>query len=379
MSSRPVAVAALLAATLLAGCTGTTIKDSPGPAWSTVALPADVRPTALAADRDLIIGGRHGTGPWLATLDGHNAVHPVHLGTNSPYSEIAEFVSIATYHGRIAALGNVHGGAHGNSRWTVWTGDTTMITEYPQTLETFGGVNGGDLEAVVINKDGPLITGSYRFGDSGLDGGIWIPDREPVGSHWAQPDPTGTDLDTTRTTLVSIRTASADADHVVLAGSTTHLANGVHQVASVWTRPDGAHWQRIELPDAGNRSEALSIACWTGTRHTTDCLVAGTSDGHLAAWTVSGSHVARIDGLPGTRAVQDAARPAVIGGPDRRAIAYDNGASTGLVYESAGRWQRGAGPHGRLVSGIAKGQRAYVITQTGDRRTLSRTTLPPAA
>ncbi|WP_460810096.1 hypothetical protein [Microlunatus endophyticus] len=327
-------------------------------------------------------GPDHRRSPGSRTLAGHpgrtSRGAPGAPRHELPYSEIAEFVSIAAYHGRIAALGNVHGGAHGNSRWTVWTGDTSTITEYPQTLETFGGVNGGDLEAVVTNKNGPLITGSYRFGDSGLDGGIWVPDRKPVGSHWAQPDPTGTDLDTTRTTLVSVQAAAADAEHVVLAGSTTHLDSRVHQVASVWVRPDQKRWHRIELPGAGNRSEALSIACWTGTGQTTDCLVAGTSDGRLAAWTVSGSHVARINGLPEVRVVQDGARPAAIGRPGLRAIAYDGDADTGLLYESAGRWLRGVGPHGKPMSGVAQGQQAYVITQAGDRRTLSRTTLPAA-
>lgn len=378
MSSRPVAlVAALLAAATLAACTGSTTKDSTGPVWSRIGLPAHVRPTSLAADRELIIGGRRGAGPWLAALDPHGALRPVLLGENSPYSETADLVSIATYQGRIAALGNVHGGAHGNSRWTVWTGTTTKITEYPQTLETFGGINGGDLEAIVINKDGPLITGSYRFGDSGLDGGIWIPDRDPVGSHWAQPDPTGTDLDTTRTTLVSIQTATADADQVVLAGSTTHLASGVRQVASVWIRPDGSRWQRIELPNPGKRSEALSIFCWPGTDDSPECLVAGTSDGRLAAWTLSGDHPQRITGLPEVTVSQNGARPAVLAGPTARAIAFDSGANTRLTYESAGHWQLGVGPHGTLVSGTADGRQAYVITAVGATRTLSRATLPP--
>ncbi|QGN33909.1 hypothetical protein [Microlunatus sp. Gsoil 973] len=178
--------------------------------WRRVELPADVRPTTFGTDQSgMIIGGRRDRGPWLATVSAADAITPVRLDKHSPYAVTAEFVSIGIFGDKIAALGNVHGGAHGNSRWTVWTGDTRQLTEYPQSLETFGGVNGGDLAAIVINKNGPLITGSYRFGASGLDGGIWLPDGEPAGRRWRQPDPTGTDLDTTRSMLVSIQTAAA--------------------------------------------------------------------------------------------------------------------------------------------------------------------------
>lgn len=368
----------MLCAAAFIGCTSQTVKDTREPAWQVVALPTGVRPTSLAAERDLIIGGRRGTGPWLATLTRQNGIRTVPLDPHSPYAGTAELVSIATYQGKIAALGNIRGGAHGNSRWSAWTGDTGGLTEYPQPFDTFGGVNAGDLEAVVINSAGPLITGSYRFGDSGLDGGVWISDTTPVGEHWAQPDPTGTALDTTRSVLVSIRAAAADTDQVLLAGSTTHLGSGVHQVASVWVRPDGSRWQRIELPESGKRGEALSAGCWADAGRQLNCLIAGTADGRLVAWTLAGTRVHRVDGLPAASMTDSGARPAVIGNKTIRAIAYSLGSQTGLLYETGGRWQRGAGPDGQLVSAVGFGNQAYVITERGSSRKLSRAALPRA-
>lgn len=361
---------------IAAGCrSGSDAKRSQALAWQKIPLPAGVRPTTFGTDqRQMIIGGRLDTGPWLAMVGTSDAITPVTLRKHSPYAFTAEFVSIGIWDGHIAALGNVHGGAHGNSRWTVWTGDTGSITEYPQNLDTFGGVNGGDLAAIVINKTGPLITGSYRFGDSGLDGGIWFPDGTPVGRRWIQPDPTGTSLDTTRSVLVSVQTAVADDDQVVLAGSTTDLTHGVRQVATVWTRPDGTHWERIKLPGARKRSEALSLSCQPDHQNRTSCLIAGTVDGHLAAWTLSGTQAQGVTGLPQRAIRRDGPRPVAITGTGIRAVAYDSGSRAAVLLESAGHWTETDGPPGHLVAAAGRGGRLYAVTEAGRHRTLFRAT-----
>jgi hypothetical protein len=314
----------------------------------------------------------------LATVSAADAITPVRLDKHSPYAVTAEFVSIGIFGDKIAALGNVHGGAHGNSRWTVWTGDTRQLTEYPQSLETFGGVNGGDLAAIVINKNGPLITGSYRFGASGLDGGIWLPDGEPAGRRWRQPDPTGTDLDTTRSMLVSIQTAAAGQDRVVLAGSTTELDNGVQQIATAWTRPDGTHWKRIQLPQPGKRSEALSLACRRDHGGTMSCLIAGTVDGELAAWQLVGDHATRITGLPQVTIDAKGPHPVAIASSELSAVAFADRSKIGVAVDSSDGWRRAEAPAGRLVSATASGRTMYLITQDGRRRSLSRAALSHA-
>jgi hypothetical protein len=369
--------AALLVITAgVAGCTEPQQPDdSLGLTWTTVTLPARTRPTTFGTDgQQLIIGGRNGPGPWLAKLSGDD-LQPVSLGEHSPYSKIAEFVSVGIYRNKIAALGNVHGGAHGNSRWTVWTGDTDALTEYPQSLETFGGVDGGDLAAIVINRDGPLITGSRLFGSGGLDAAVWLPDGTPVGKRWVlQPSP-GTALDSTPTVQVSVQAATATSGRVVLAGSSTHLGNGVHQIATIWDRPDGQHWKRIELPVSGRRSEALSISC-PGSGAGSDCLVAGTVDGHLAAWTLNGERPTAVRGLPAATVDPHGPRPAVITTAAVRAIAYASGSGTALTVNTQGRWRRAPGPSGHLVSATGHDRTAYVITQSGQTRHLQTAPLP---
>ena len=87
-------------------------------------------------------------------------------------AEVADFVSLATDGSSIVALGAAHGGAHANSRWTIWSGTPRRVIDRPQIFYAFGGQEAGDLIDVAWDDRGPMIVGSW-LGKHGLDGRIW--------------------------------------------------------------------------------------------------------------------------------------------------------------------------------------------------------------
>ncbi|HET9779770.1 MAG TPA: hypothetical protein VFP81_10845, partial [Propionibacteriaceae bacterium] len=139
--------AALLMMIMVAGCSD---AGPPAPTetareltWSRIALPESVVASSMAPTSEaLLVGGRassDGGHPVLFAVDASGKTRPVSLHPASPYAKVADLVSLAAHGSEVVALGAKHGGAHANVRWTVWTGSTQRVDEYPQTFETFGG------------------------------------------------------------------------------------------------------------------------------------------------------------------------------------------------------------------------------------------------
>lgn len=373
-----IAIAVVLMITAIAACSGPPTSPNPTGApkspveasWSQVDLPEDVRPTRLHTDQQrLAIGGRRGDGPWIGVL-ADDQLRPVRMQPNSPYAHTAEIVSLGISGDRLVALGNVHGGAHGNSRWTTWVGDPDEVVDLPQSLEVFGGINGGDLIDIMIDSDGVMIAGSRRF-TVGLDPAVWLPD----GRTWAlQPSP-GTALDSTDELLLSARRATADQHKMIMVGSATALGDGVRQRATAWIQD--REWRRADLPEPGRRSEATSVTC-TPDDPAMDCLISGSVDGRLAGWRLTDDGTTRVSGLPEAAAAPNTPTPRSIVSAEVRAIAYDTGDGTGLVTIGPGnaRPQSATAPPGRLIDAAAVGSTCYLITERDDgQRSLWRADL----
>jgi hypothetical protein len=364
------AIAVIMMITAIAACSGPAARSQPIElAWTRVELPPDVAPSRLSTDsHSLAIGGRQGTGPWIGVLAG-DQLRPVPLQPNSPYAHTAEIVSLGISGSRIAALGNIRGGAHGNSRWTSWSGDTGEVVDLPQSLDVFGGTSGGDLVDIMINSDAVVIAGSRRF-SVGLDPAVWLPD----GKTWAlQPSP-GTALDSTDELLLSVRRGTAEQHQMILVGSATELTDGVRQRAVAWVQDDP--WRRIDLPRTGGRSEATSVAC-TPDDATIDCLISGSVDGKLAVWRLTDG-AARLTGLPDVSAAPDTPAPRSLKSGRLQAIAYDTGSGTGLAFSPSGRdgaWRPTTTPPGRLVDATALGRSCFLLTEHNGQRELWRARL----
>ncbi|GAA0588435.1 hypothetical protein HPO96_03050 [Kribbella sandramycini] len=288
----------LLAAALvlsLAACTSEEPKTERPIHWEKVDVGAE--PVALAEhDGRILVGLKHQGAkvvPGAVLLNGsERKTIPVKPSAASPYSFEAIWYSIAWDGKQILGLGGASGGAHGNVRWTVWTGSTdTTLTEHPQTFDTFNGLSAGQMSSAVITPAGQALTGSWEGIETGLDAAIWLPQQN---DKWLKQNSAKTPLQNTKSMLVGANFGTADGDGILLAGSQVRLApNVVEQHAAVWrSQKLNQGWARTELPDSGNRGQAITARC------TTSCVVTGAVDGKLAIWRLGPGKPRRLTGVP---------------------------------------------------------------------------------
>ena len=263
-------------------------------AWTRITLAEDIAPSSLApAGSSLLVGGRGSVGgnhPVLFHVGATGVVRPVPLRPNSPYAKVADLSSLASDGTQVFAIGEAHGGAHANFRWTSWSGSVQALTEHPQTFETFGGISAGALLDIVATTDGPVIAGSWSSADArGLDAAIWL----PRGQTWQRQESAGGALANRDDLQVAPRAAAAFGPTMIITGSVITFGDGVQQSAAIWTWPSrDAAWQLTRLPEPGGRSEALSSQC------ADRCWVSGHVDGQLALWRTGRGEVARETTLP---------------------------------------------------------------------------------
>jgi hypothetical protein len=338
--------------------------------WGRIALPAGVEASSLAVTTaGLLVGGRASSGgdhPVLYVVDASSAVRPVPLHPHSPYAKVADIVSVAVAGDHVVGLGVAHGGAHANFRWTVWSGSTNGLVEYPQTFETFGDQSAGGLLDIVFSSAGPVIAGTWVAREGGLDGAVWL----ARGHRWIRQSSAGTALANTPQLRVAPRAASGGGT-MIISGSLITSDNGVHQQAAIWiqTSPD-ASWMLLELPDAGNSSEALSSAC--GAR----CWVAGYADA-----SSSGAGVAALwsfyatDG-PATRSRESAlsrvkhdaedANPVVVLWNGEPTLLVSHAGMTRQLVSDDQAWRTFTGPAGPVIDARTIDDRLYAIIRTAD-------------
>ena len=96
--------------------------------WTKVDLAAGDEPVRLMPMGDrLVVGVRHPGArpvPRLLVRSADGTLTPVPLTPKSPYAYEAVWLSMATDGSQLVAIGGAPGGAHSNTRWTVWTGTT---------------------------------------------------------------------------------------------------------------------------------------------------------------------------------------------------------------------------------------------------------------
>jgi hypothetical protein len=334
--------------------------------WSRIARPESVVASSLApASEALLVGGRASSGrghPVLFAVDAAGNTRPVPLHPTSPYAKVADLVSVAADGTQIVALGARPGGAHANVRWTVWTGSTQRLDEYPQRFETFGGQSAGGLLGIVIGSDGPVIAGTWAANEGGLDAAVWLPD----GRRWLRQESDGTALANTQQIQVNPRAASAAGSAVILSGSVITFGDGAEQRAAIWTWPTrSSAWMLQQLPDAGIHSEALSSRC------VQTCWVSGHADGRLALWSFDLAHVAesatRHSTLPSLEINTNGPGPRTVLSGGRPGILFSHAGSTRLlVSDGHNGWQIFTAPAGSVLDATTVGDRLYAIIRTDD-------------
>lgn len=357
------ALAGLLAT--IAACS----EDSPAPqavAWSKV--DAGAEPVVLTGHGDQVLVGLRDRGakvvPKLLLLDGDQrqqvAVKP---SPSSPYASEAIWYSIAYDGKQLLALGGAAGGAHSNVRWTVWSGTTASgLVEHPQEFNTFGGQTAGALYSAVITPNGRALLGSWGGVQTGNDAAVWLPQGDTT---WVRQNPANTALQSTPSLLVGPSHGTALGDEIVLVGSQVRLApNVVAQEAAVWrsTKLNQA-WTRVELPEPGKRSHAVTATC------TTSCLISGFADGQLALWQLDQAGTAkRLTGIPPIPVGDKDKLPPPIADGDRivQIVAQDN--KVKVLTGHDGNWtvqESRGGPEGLVTDAVLTSSRKlYLIAGT---------------
>lgn len=344
-------LATVLTLACLAACSEA--KSSTPPVnWTKVDVGAE--PVTLTQYGDQLLVGLRDRGakvvPQLVVLDGDQRKQvKVTPSPKSPYAFEAIWYSIAYDGKQLLALGGAAGGAHSNTRWTVWTGTVDGgLVERPQEFNTFGGQTAGGLYSAVITPSGRALLGSWGGVETGNDAAVWLPESD---AKWVRQNPAKTALQSTPSLLVGPSYGTTQGDSIVLVGSQVRLApNVVDQEAAVWqSRKLNQGWHAIELPEPGNRSHAMTASC-----SPSGCYISGFVDNRLAIWQVGGApHLKRLSDVPDIP-VGDKDKlppPLVVGDKVVQIVAQDN--KVKVVSGLDGGWtvrESNGGPQGPVVA-----------------------------
>ncbi|MGI5131253.1 hypothetical protein ACQEVB_30925 [Pseudonocardia sp. CA-107938] len=277
--------AAVVAMLVLAAC-GSAPEQASVPAVR-VDLPAGSDGEVLAVtDGSVLVGVRRDRRPGLLRRAPDGTVSELPATPSTGYGATASWYALTADGDRVLGIGGDNGGAHGNVRWSVWTGTTgTGVAEHTQAFSTFGGWGAGDLMGAVFTAAGPVLIGSWMGAAAGTDIAVWT----ATGDEWNRRSSAGTALASTRTTVNFAQAATRAPDGVLVVG---WQAGTGGQAPVVW-RGDGQQWTATPLPDGGKFGVALTATCAAA-----DCVVAGRSDGQLALWRTVGGRWSRVAGLP---------------------------------------------------------------------------------
>lgn len=257
-------------------------------------------------------------------------------------------------------------------RWTVWSGTGAGVEELPQDFSVFGGWGAGDLAAAVSTPTGDVLVGTWGGAQTGLDA-VTYPRS---GDAFARQDPAGTALESTPQILVGPRSAVPAGKGILITGSAVHLGRDtVSQLAAVWRSDVGATgWRRVDLPDPGAHSEAVSGAC-DGAR----CTLAGHVNGVLARWVVDGERVTRVPSLPPVPVGDNDPLPAPLTVEGHEVQLVGEAGHLVALTGPGGGWRRSVGPAGSPVAATLLGSELYVVLsgQPGAPATLWRADVRP--
>jgi hypothetical protein len=203
---------------------------------------------------------------------------------------LAQWYSIASDGQQIVGLGGARGGAHGNVRWSAWTGSAAGLSEQEQPFNTFGGGNAGELIDAALTGAGPALVGTWRSDTTGLDAAVWT----HSGDSWNRQNSAGTPLESRPDSLNFPIAATARGQGVLITGWQLNSAGPSRQPPVVWRSTALSNgWTVTALPEPGQTGAGMAVRCWAAS-----CVVAGRVDGKLALWRLDGDTWTRIPGVP---------------------------------------------------------------------------------
>ncbi|MGX7828105.1 hypothetical protein ACTG9Q_23750 [Actinokineospora sp. 24-640] len=360
---RALAAAALM---VLASACGSARDDAL--AFTRVDLPPGATPTAVGGDGGgLLVGVRwadRAVLPGLIRLAADGGLAEIPLTPATPYGRIARWTSVAGDGERVLAVGGERGGAHGNVRWSVWTGSGTGVSEHRQGFSVFGGYGAGDLIGGVLTPAGPVVVGAWESARAALDVAVWTMDAANLATRRSSA---GTALESSREQIGFPMTAAAFGGGVLIAGWQVQSGDGPSgQAPVVWRSAAGAaDWTKTVLPHSGTDATADGVSCWDST-----CAVTGQVDGTLAVWQLAGGQWTPVGGVPPVP-VDDRQRVAA-------PLRVDGGLAVAVAVAEEGRvrlllWREGAwtarevtGPEGAPTAITSAGGDVYLLSGPGE-------------
>jgi len=328
----------------------------PDIAFTPVALPDGAVPEVLAADGDQLLVGVHRAAapqpPGLVRRSPDGTVTAVPAQAVTGYGRTASWSSLAADGTRILAIGGDRGGAHGNVRWSVWSGSLAGVREQPQAFSTFGGWGAGDLIDGVLTRGSAAVVGTWQSSDAGLDVAVWTAD----GDTWSRADSTGTPLASTRASLGFATDATSVGPGIVVVGWQVGGGKGPSPVVWRSTGP-ASGWTRTPLPDAGTNGAATSVRC------ATSCAVAGRADDVLALWRLTDGTWSRMAGVPTVRVGDADPLPAPLDVDGAVTQVASEGSAVRIVRaeEATVAAHTAEGPVGPATAAVAVGGSVYLL------------------
>lgn len=349
-----------VAAFLLAGLTmgaAACAAPVPQPDWHfvPVELPAGAVPGTVAAlDDSLLIAGQDGPKDSTMHLLRQGEITAIPLQAATGDGEGASWTSVVTTGDSIAGLAGARGGAHGNVRWTVWSGKAGGISEQEQLFDTFGGWGAGYLTGLVAGPGGEVgVIGSWESAAGGQDIAVW----QPAGSRYVRLPSAGTPLASTATEQVSPIAAVGVPDGIVIVGNATALGTELRVAPVLWHAPalEGP-WTRVDLPTNSKMARARAVSCVS----TTQCVVIGTAGDLLAGWEVNNANAGQVD-VPELQVAAQESATVVDGEPGPLGMAVADGRLR--VFE-VGSLRTSLGPPVRgLQAAVRVGESVYLVLE----------------
>ena len=236
---------ALVALTLVGACAA-----APGNAWREASLPGPgqrlLRDAVACGGHWWVVGGHAAAGGATSPAawdspDGRSwRSVPLRPLPGSYYGPRSVLYAVACANDRIAAIGSVSGGAHGNPRISTWhQRPDGSLAEAAAPFETYGGDTAVDVGRVAGGPSGFLLAGNRTSGAAA----------------WLSPDGTAFRLFENAPGL-----AGAFArDGAVLDGEFV-LVGGLGDAAAAWSSADGTSWRRVGMPVEGGYAEVQRVA-----------------------------------------------------------------------------------------------------------------------
>ena len=283
--------------------------------WTRVDLPGsdtvELHDLADCAGHWYLAGARHdadGTthpAAWTSTDGTAWTAVPFRPLSTSYYGPHQVIMSLACADGRVAMIGAVPGGVHGNPRVSTWRLAGGAMAENPAPFETYGGERAVDV--------GRIAAGPHGFAIAG--------DRTTGAAAWFSPDARtyrlvenapGLADDAGHETMARDAVALPDGQWAFVGGAA--VRDSLDEQAAVWLTTDGRAWSRADPPAATGYHEIQRVV-----RDGDDLVAAGVSGTafqvwrwHAGAWTAEPA----FGGDPaGVRSLTLAAgKPVVAGG-----------------------------------------------------------------